>query len=101
MLQPGYVFVEHVETPLSNGLPFLDRGCPQDPVDLVQRQTGVLQHADEYESAKRLGAVTALSGLPDVRGQETSALVVANRGGGDLGPPGHLADGEKRRHIAT
>ena len=60
VLQLGDLFVENVEAPSSNGLPLGDRGCSQDPVDLVQGQAGVLQQADEYEPAECLGAVPAL-----------------------------------------
>src|SRR5579884_612639 len=53
------LLVENVEALSSDGLPFVDGGRPQDPVDLIQSQSGVLQHPDEYESAECLGAVGA------------------------------------------
>jgi hypothetical protein len=61
MLQLDDLLVQNVEAPSSDGLPLGDCGCAQDPVDLVQGQAGVLQQADEYEPAERLGAVAALS----------------------------------------
>ena len=43
-------------------LPLLDRRGGEDPVDLVERKPGVLQHADEHESTQRLRRVPALTG---------------------------------------
>ena len=74
VLQLGDLLVETLESPSSNGLPLADRGCSQDPVDLIQGQAGVLQQADEHEPAEGLGAVPALPRLSPVRGKQAASL---------------------------
>lgn len=61
VFQLGELFVDNGQAMSGNGLPVGDRGCSQDPVDLVQGQAGVLQQADECEPTECLGAVAALS----------------------------------------
>ena len=55
------------------------------PRDVVERQAGVLQHADEDEAAERLRPVPALARLAIVGRQQAVALVVPHGGGGHAG----------------
>ena len=62
--------------------------APRMPLDVVERQPGVLEHADEDEQAERARPVPALARPPLVGHQQAAALVVAHRGRGHAGPPG-------------
>ena len=51
---------------------------------VIEGKAGVLQHADEHESAQGLVAKATLSDFAGVGGEQPAAFVVANRRGGDV-----------------
>ena len=78
--------------------PFGYRGGVEDLADFLEGQAGLLQHANEDESAQSLGSVAALAGLASVWAEQPLTFVVADGGGGHLSAFSHLADGEQVGH---
>jgi len=70
-------------------------------VDVVEGETGVLEHADEHKSAEGLWAISALPRVTRVGAQQAPSLVVTNRRRGDIGPLGHLPNGQEFGHETT
>src|SRR6185437_706303 len=68
--QGGDFRFESLESIGGNGLPFADVPRVEDSCDVLQREPGVLEHADEHESPECGHAVTALSGLAGIGDQE-------------------------------
>src|SRR5690242_7363539 len=61
LLEAFELGIEHLETPVRDELPLGGAGGAEDPVDVVEREPRVLQHADEHQPAQRLGPVAALT----------------------------------------
>ena len=59
--------VESLESVPCDRLPRCSAAGAEDPGDVVQRESGVLEHPDEHQPAQRGLAVPALSRLPRVR----------------------------------
>ena len=95
------LLVEDFEPATRYGLPFAHLVGVEYSVDVIEGKAGVLQHPDEDEAAERLGPVPPLPGAPLIGAKQATPLVVADGRGGDVGPAGHLADGEELRHGTT
>jgi hypothetical protein len=61
LLHAGDLGVEKLEAVRGDRLPLSDVGGVENPFDVVERQPGVLEHADEDQPAKRFGAEAALA----------------------------------------
>ena len=61
VLQAGDLLVEGLEAAPADGLPLVDGGGVDDSADVVEGESGLLQHADEDQQAQRGGAVAALA----------------------------------------
>ena len=98
-LQAGDLRVEHGEAPAADRLPVGDVGGTEHATDVLERQAGVLEHADEHEPAQRLGPVAALPGPPGV-GIEQAAPLVEPHGRGRHAqrgaPPRRWSEGHPR-----
>ena len=66
LLQSRDFIVEHGEPRSADGLPFGDIRGMKNACDVVEGETGILEHADEDEPAERLLAIAPLPGGPGV-----------------------------------
>ena len=102
MAQTGDLLVEDLEPPRGDGLPFADVGGVENAVDVIEGEARVLEHADEHEAAQGRVAITALSRLAGVGGEQAASFVVADRRGGDVRSFGDFADRQEwLGHIPT
>ena len=101
VLELGDLLVEGGQPAAGDGLPFRRSAGVKDAVDVVEGETGILEHADEYQPSERLGPVSALSRSSSVGRQQPAPLVVANRRGGYFRLLGYLADHHQFGHKAT
>jgi hypothetical protein len=81
MLKLGYLLVKRPKSALSDGLPLFHGGGAENPVDLIQGQTSLLQHPDEDEPAEGLSPVAALARMSGVGPEQPLAFVVPDGGG--------------------
>src|SRR4051794_11796587 len=93
LLQARDLLVELSQPRLGDGFPARDVGRLEDSRDLVERETGVLEHADEHQPTQRRFAVAALPGLASVGLDQAAALVVAHGRSGDVRAIGDFSDG--------
>jgi hypothetical protein len=94
-LQAFDVGVERGEAPTGDRLPRVDLTGVEDTIDLVEVEAGVLEHANEDQPPDRLFPVATLPRHSGVGLYQPSALVVADRGGGQPDPGPDLADGQQ------
>jgi hypothetical protein len=98
-LQPADLVREGGEAFAGDQFPLCNGLGVEETVDVVERQAGVLQHADEDQPSERIDSVPSLPRDSDGGSQETSALVVAHGGGGNTGADRDLADGKELIHT--
>lgn len=101
-LEPGELSIENGEALGGDRLPVRDGGCIEHARDVLECQAGVLEHADEYQSAKRLDPIPALSGSTGIRGEQASAFVEPDGRRRHAGTSSDIPDGQQGFvHLAT
>lgn len=95
MLEASDLGVEEGEASMGDRFPVGDVLGIEHAGDVVERQAGVLEHADEHEPAQRLDPVATLSGTTGVRGEQALPLVEPDRRGRHTGASRDLADGQQ------